>query len=106
MEAIKGVFIRHLLANYQNYCMQTRMIPDMTSFLDYLMNHNLISATSIRHYVLLEEYNRWQQSHKYKNKTEVVQALALAYHLHETSVWNILKDHKEKFSYVENGVEG
>lgn len=94
---MKDAFIQHLLASYQSFCMNKQVIPSMINFLDYLINYNFISDTSVRHYVLLQEFERRKGNEDKKNKTQIVKEMSHTFSIHETSVWNILKDHKEKF---------
>lgn len=98
MKIIDEVFVSHVLMNYQNYCVGQQAIPSMGNFLEYLLDHNLITENTIRHYVVLNEFQKGQKTKKYITKTEAVNDLANIFGFHPNSIWNILKDHKEKFT--------
>lgn len=98
MKHLNEIFIKYLLLNYQNYCVGQRKVPGMHNFVEYLLSHNLLAEDTVRHYVILQEYEQKRKEEAYPTKTQTVNALADFYGLHPNSVWNILKDHKEKFN--------
>ena len=48
-------------------------------------------------FVILNDYDRLMQIQKFKNKTQTIKYISQNYDLHENTIWNILKDHRDKF---------
>lgn len=94
---IHEAFIAHIFSDFQKYCSMRAMRPNTATFLDFLVTRNLIVQKEIHHYSIIQEYQAWTALQKYRNKTETIRALAHTYGLHESTVWNVLKDHGGKF---------
>lgn len=90
-------FIAHLFSDFQRHCSRRELVPNTANFLDFLMGRKLIASKDIHHYSILHEFQAWAKQGKYRNKTETIRALATAYGLHESTIWNVLKDHAGKF---------
>ncbi|RMG69654.1 MAG: hypothetical protein D6722_09845 [Bacteroidetes bacterium] len=94
---MKERFIHHLFANFGQYCTSRGLTPDTAHLLSYLIEQGVIYEEAMRHYVILYGYDSLRRSHTYKNKTQTIRALAAQLHLHENTIWNVLKDHRGKF---------
>jgi len=90
-------FAQHLQAEFRAYCVSREIIPSAAHLLDYMMKLGLISGDSIRHYTLLTEFAEMSRLGLYSNKTQTVKALAQKYTIHENTVWNVLRGHRDKF---------
>lgn len=90
-------FMMYLLKNFHSYCTNMRLIPNISNLMNFLLRHKLFNLDTIRHYVVLNDYEAWLESPHYANKTQTIKAIAERYGLHENTIWNILKDHKNKF---------
>jgi len=90
-------FLIHLIKNFQAYCTEKRLRPNISNLLNFLLQHQLFDADTIRHYVVLNEFEAWTKSSHFSNKTQTIRQIAVRYSLHENTIWNILKDHKHKF---------
>lgn len=95
-------FIQHVFGQFRQYCLEKEFTGNSANFLDFMLSYGMISEVTIRHYVLLQEYNMLQAQDLGKNKTERVQLLAQKYEIHPNTVWNVLKDHKAKFMMTNN----
>ena len=109
-EDIIATFVGHTFQNFQQMCAKREITPNPANLLDYIIQHNLITEETIRHYVILCEYESLMSLRKYKNKTTTIKAISTRLSVHENTIWNVLKDHKNKFQkrykleLEENGV--
>lgn len=71
--------------------------PNSEEMIKYLILHQVISPSVIRHYVVLQEFYRIQAEKSFSTKTKIVEHLAEKFHLHKSSIWLILKEHQNKF---------
>ena len=90
-------FVQHLVSNYHHYCMHQRRPPSTQDFVKYLILHNVIEKVVIRHYVVLEEFHRLSGEGTFPTKGELVSYLSQKYELHQSSIWQILKEHRQRF---------
>ncbi len=94
---IREAFIHHVFGQFRQYCVEKAFSGNSANFLDFLLTLEMISEATIKHFVLLQEYRMMESQFLGKNKTERVQMLAQKYGLHPNTIWNVLKDHKDKF---------
>ncbi|MEO0472389.1 MAG: hypothetical protein AAF206_22390 [Bacteroidota bacterium] len=94
---ITNTFSLLLLDNYQTHCMSHKRVPGTVHLLSYLVRHHLIDETSLRHYVILESYQKMLEEGQYRSKNAMVKILAQQLCMHENSIYNVIKDHKNKF---------
>lgn len=92
-------FSLFLTENYQLY--QKQHIPDeniidsLDTFITYLIDHRIIETSTIKRYTILKEYSKIIDNSKHK--TEAVNTLSERFNISERTVWNIIKDHKDRF---------
>ncbi|MEM6631661.1 MAG: hypothetical protein AAF694_18435 [Bacteroidota bacterium] len=84
--------------NYQSFCVAQKVVPSIGNFVDYLLAYNFLTSSTVRHFVVLQEFEDRLKGEKFSNKTQIIDELAASIGIHPNSVWNILKDHKHKFS--------
>ena len=97
-EQLEQVFLLHLLSNYQRACTEDECLPRPDHFAHFLVDHQLISLESLRHYAIIHEFEASTATQKYRNKTQTIEALAERFGVHQNTIWNVLKDHKDKFT--------
>ncbi|MEL6626459.1 MAG: hypothetical protein AAFW73_09385 [Bacteroidota bacterium] len=86
-------FQDHLVESYHSYC-ETYGIPvSYAGFVTYLIDHELISKTSVKRYTVLKEFATCLPVHA--NKTAAVAALSKCFNISTRSVWSILKNDHE-----------
>lgn len=90
-DSILDVFMKYLLANYQNNCAYNRKVPDPIGMVEYMMAQKIVKEEAIRHYVISLEFLVWTAEKRYRSKTRTVEALAERYGMHVNSIWNILR---------------
>ncbi len=99
--SMREAFIAHIFSDFQKYCSSRSLTPNTANFLDFLLGRNLIVMAEIHHYSILQEFYAWTAQGTYRNKTETIRALSAAYGLHESTIWNVLKDHAGKFGKIQ-----
>ena len=68
----------------------------VASFVDFLLNHNIIDALNIRRFTILKEFEIQYPLHHF-HKTQTVYTIANKYGISERTVWTVLKDHVRRF---------
>lgn len=96
-EQISSVYVNHLLGAYQEYCAASNCNPNPDHLLRYLIERNFISAESMRHYAVIKEYKAMRATKRFGTKTKTIETLASRFGVHENTIWNILKDQRNKF---------
>lgn len=86
-------FHKHLFHNYEAYCTLHEMPIDVDGFITYLIDHDLIQKTTIKHYTVLHEFGEHLPKQK-NHKTETVNILANRFNISVRSIWSILKNGK------------
>jgi len=95
---MKHPFIYHLINTYQFHNKEPYLATDLWKFAAYLLDRNIISKPTQTHYTILSEFHTFYGRSEYSSKAQIIRVLAKQYHLHENTIKNILKDHKEKFA--------
>lgn len=97
MQQLTPLFIQYVLNTYLAQQLNQQQEAGLFHFLEYLIQHQFISESAIRYFVLLREYEDMRQHGTYETPTEVVCALAERHHLHETSIWYVLNHQRARF---------
>lgn len=82
----------HLKASFDAYCNRHALEKTDEQFVVFLIDHQLISATSLQKYTVLCEYKQMcdQQAPKVR-KSEIVEDLSSRFCLSERTIWGILQ---------------
>lgn len=96
---IKTTFQDSLINHVQSSWQSDLSEPEMRDFIEYLISHQLIPASTLKIYTVLAEFERIVMRHPEKNKSECVVLLNNQLNLNTSTIWNILKDHKGKFNF-------
>ncbi len=83
-------FQEHLNQCYKNYCERHNTEFKIEHFTRYLIDQNLLDASTIRRYTIIREYKSLKHNSP-SAKTDKVRLLADRFHLSERSVWAVLK---------------
>lgn len=89
-------FALFLTENYQLY--KRQHLPQeetLNSFITYLIDHRVIESVTIKRYTIIEEFSNIIVDSK--RKTDAVNILSDRFNISERTVWNIIKDHKDRF---------
>lgn len=79
--------------SYREYCLENNLQQDTEGLITYLIDHEFIKASTIRHYAVQQKYTRLlPEMNNHKSKT--VSFLAKRYNLSERSVWSAVKSQK------------
>lgn len=89
---------------FKNYLLQTFRATErddycqekVESFVDFLLDHNLIDTQNIKRFTILKEFDIQYPLHRF-HKTKTVYTIANKYGLSERTVWTVLKDHVRRF---------
>lgn len=92
-------FITHLLRKFFERKGSRYGHQPVRQMLRFLIAHGLITRKTIRHFVVLSEYEEMLTSGDYKNKTQVIRALSEELGLHENTIWNIIKDYHATYGF-------
>lgn len=68
-------------------------------FIDYLLEYKVIPEVNMKIYSVFAEFEKIVSLHPDKNKSECVTLLTTRLNLNTNTIWNILKDHKGKFTF-------
>ena len=93
---MKSNFKTYLLTAFETTISAEYEPTQLTSFIDYLLDHHLIEEVNIRRYTILKEFDLQYPQHQY-HKTQTVYSIANKYGLSERTVWTVLKDHVRRF---------
>lgn len=91
-------FIHHVIRNYQHHCMHRKQIPSIEELVKYLVEEKVLVFSSMRNYVMFEDYQKEMGEYGKGEKTKIVEKLASAYKMHPSSIWLILKKEEDKLS--------
>ena len=86
-----------LLENYNRYCERHLLDKHNVEYLvSYLIDHNIINATTIRRYTILKAFKESNGG-----KTAIVKKMADRFNISERSIYHILREHKNYFEQVD-----
>jgi len=83
-------FQEHVDATFQDFCGRHHIIPSTESLLTFLIDQNIISPTTIKHYTVQNEFEELFK-HLKLQKTKTVCALSDKFNIPERTIWGILK---------------
>ncbi len=83
-------FKEHIGHSFNNWCTENTLSSSEDRFLTYLIDRELIPATCIQKFTVLQEFERLGSEKNYQ-KTQLVSLLACKFNLSEKTIWNILK---------------
>ncbi len=83
-------FQKHLETNYADYCDRQSNEQDISGLVTYLIDQELIPASTLKRYTILKEFQKVYSTQKH-NKTQTVSLLAERFNLSERTVWSMLK---------------
>ena len=89
-------FKKHLLTHFEQKENRPTDCPQIETFLDFLLNHQLIESKNIKRFTLLKEFDVQYPLHGF-HKTQTVLSLANKYGVSERAIWTVLKDHVRRF---------
>ncbi len=92
---ILDLFQMRLCKGYQEYCKMHELDSNFDGLITYIIDQELIPATTIQKYTLLKEFEDVLEK-KQIQKTQTVENLAHRFNLSERTVWNILKNNNKK----------
>lgn len=93
----QDLFVTYLIQEFRD--LGIRNVPDqkLRRIAVFLIQSQLISTKTIRHFTIIREYEKMVGQGKFRNKTLLIRALARKLATHENTIWNILKDHRMKY---------
>lgn len=93
----QDLFVTYLVQEFRD--LGIRNVPDqkLRRIALFLIQSQLISTKTIRHFTIIREYEKMAEQGKFRNKTLLIRAMARKLGTHENTIWNILKDHKVKY---------
>ncbi len=83
-------FQEHVHKRFEAYCDRHGFENSKDGLITYLIDLELIPATSLQRYTILREFEQLHIEQSFQ-KTQVVGVLANRFHLSERTVWSILK---------------
>lgn len=89
--------MQQLYTQFADHCNEKGLRPNTALLLSYMLEQKLVSDAIMRQYVVLQTFRKLQRAPNAPTKTSLVRKLAGMYELHENTVWNLLKDHAEKW---------
>lgn len=92
---ILDLFQDRLCKGYEKYCQIHELDSNLGGLITYLIDQDLIPASTIQKYTLFKEFEA-EQEKKPIQKTQTVENLAHRFNLSERTVWNILKQNTKK----------
>lgn len=87
---ILDIFSEKLKEKFEVFCKEHRQYNNLENFITYLIDQELISSSTIKHYAINETFNELFDDNE-KQKTEVVNTLANRFSLSPRSIWNALR---------------
>lgn len=94
----QDLFIKYLIKDFQDFGIKNISDEKLRKIIVFLIHSRLISTKTIRHFTLIREYETMAEQGKFRNKTLLIRAMAKRLNMHENTIWNILKDHKMKYT--------
>ena len=100
---MESLFLKHITRDYIEAHGLTKIqdAVDVVNVIQYAVRGNLIPKKVRRHFTIIKEFERMSQEYPTLSKTKIIKEMAERMDVHENTVWNILKDHSEK--YQRNG---
>ena len=83
-------FCEKLNSNFHDYCHQHEKEVDIDMFITYIVDQELISASKIRQYTIVQTYEDLHIKKK-RGKTQTVTLLASRFNLSTRSIWNVFE---------------
>ena len=88
--------IQHIFNSYHQQCTLGQQVPSSMGLLNFMLKKGLIDKVALRHFLILEEYEKLSLANQKMNKSEVVQMLAHSFSMHPSSIWLILKTNRNE----------
>lgn len=88
---LTDVFYQKLFENFEQYCHRHDQEVNLSKFLDYLLDNNIIQDSKVRNYAIKQSFEELYNKNEGK-KTMTVNMLADRFNLTPRSVWNVLRD--------------
>ena len=83
-------FQKRIQQSWERYCELHSVENRQQEFMDWLIDQQLISDTSIRRFTIVNDFNALYPDGK-KRKTEVIKSLSVKYNLSERTIWTIIR---------------
>lgn len=90
---VLDTFSERLCKNFEQYCSEYRQEKDLSNFVTYLIDTELILDNAIKQYTIAETYEELMANYG-GHKTQTVEALARRFNLTPRSIWNVLSKHR------------
>lgn len=71
-------------------------VGNIEHFLQYLIDHKIVSPITIRRYTILQAFEELYPQYNF-HKSNTVKILAKEFGISERQIWTILKDHSSRF---------
>ena len=83
-------FQKHLHRNFETYCKRHGWVADNKNFITYLIDRQLLAASAIRRYTIIEEFDGLFSKQNF-HKSKTVATLADRFQLSDRHIWSLLK---------------
>ena len=83
-------FSKQIKRDFIAFCQRQELPKTTDTFLDFLIDKELIGKVAIRKYTVNNDFKKLSESSD-KTKTQIVKRLGEKYHLSERTVWNTIK---------------
>lgn len=90
---VLDIFSERVCKNFEQYCREYRQANDLSNFVTYLIDTELIQDSAIKQYTIAETFEELMANYD-GHKTQTVEALARRFNLTPRSIWNALRKHR------------
>ncbi|MEO1415629.1 MAG: hypothetical protein AAFW00_10135 [Bacteroidota bacterium] len=96
---MESLFLKHITRDYieKNGITNIQDAVEVVNVIQYAVKGNLIPKKVRRHYTIVKEFERMSQEHTTLSKTKIIKCMAENLDVHENTIWNVLKDHSDKY---------
>jgi len=94
---MRSLFIKHFVRDLFTQSPAQMEIRQATAMVDFLITRGLIPDRTIRHYTIIREFEELSMVKPHLTKTTIIKALAQQLALHENTIWNVIKDYRDKY---------
>lgn len=94
-KGIMDTFQKMVCEDYHNYCLRHQLTPTTDGVITYMIDQDLIPAIKVRQFTVTKAFDEIFVAHN-QHKTKTVYALSDKFNIPERTIWNILKNKKNK----------
>jgi len=94
-KGLMDAFQKIVCKDYYEYCDRHQINPNTDSIITYLIDQGLIPSTKIKQFTVTKEFEETYHEHN-QHKTKTVYSISDKFNIPERTIWNILKNTKNK----------